>query len=564
MSAQSFTKTTTATTTRLTKAFARIVSLLVTTLLLTVSTSALMAQDDDAAELPGDTEVYSTLSTKILSQTRSGDATNTVIQIPAAADTFVTSGLPNTNWSNNANLRLGHNLSNDYGAERIYLFFDVEAFIPNNATINSAFVEGYEHAFTPTGDTPMGTQLRPLNSTWDAAQITWNNHLPDWGSIFGEGEIPSLIGYVSGDVTELIREWVYGTRPNFGMIFVGDETPRDRERVFYALNANNGLFPRLTVDYTIVQDNTPPTAGVEALPRYSPSVFEVEWSGTDHGGSGIAYYDVRYRTQGGGWTDWQFHTTATSAEFQGGANGVTYQFVARAVDNAGNQQPWSDNAQASTTVDSQVPVVSVNPLPQFTASSSFVISWSGSDNLSGVAHFDVEYNINNGSWQPLLSRTTALSTQFTGALEGNTYGFRARGTDAVGNVQPFATAAQATTTISLGPPTASMIPFDPHVTSSLTFNVRWQGQASPGANITGYDVEYRYNEGPWQPWLNNINATVASFTATSGDGMYEFRVRSRDNLGRVSPFSGGPGNFIIVDNSPPFIEPLIWFPALFR
>lgn len=523
-----------------------------------------VAQDDDTADLPTDAEVYSTLSSKILSQTRSGDVTNTVIQIPAAADTFVTSSRPDTNWSNNADLRLGYNFSNGYGAERIYLFFDVEAFIPDNATINSAFVEGYEHAFSPAGDAPMGTQLRPLNSTWDAAQITWNNHLPDWGSVFGEGEIPPTIGYVSGDVTELVREWVYGSRPNFGMIFVGDETPRDRERIFFSLNANNGLFPRLTVDYSIIQDNIPPNATVEALPRYSTSVFEVEWSGTDQGGSGIAYYDVRYRAQGGSWVDWQFHTTARSAEFQGGANGITYQFVVRAVDNAGNQQPWSDTAQASTTVDSQVPVVSVNPLPQFTAAPSFTISWSGSDNLSGIAHFDVEYNINNGSWQPLLSRTTALSTQFTGALDGNTYGFRARGTDAVGNVQPFPTTAQAATTISLGPPSASMIPFAPYITSSLTFNVRWQGQASPGATIVGYDVEYRYNEGPWQSWLNNVNTTVASFTASNGDGMYEFRVRARDNLGRVSPFSDGPGNFIIVDNSPPFIEPSTWFPALFR
>lgn len=560
MSRQSFT----ATIARLIGTLSRAIALLLVVLLLTLGATSLVAQDEDTADLPTDAEVYSTLSTRILSQTRSGDATNTVIQIPAAADTFVTSDQPNTNWSNSSNLRLGYNVSNGYGAERIYLFFDVAAFIPNNATINSAFVEGYEHAFSPAGDAPMGTQLRPLNSTWDAAQITWNNHLPDWGNIFGEGEIPPVVGYVAGDVTELVREWVYDSRPNFGMIFVGDETPRDRERIFYALNANNGLFPRLTVDYTIIQDNTPPTANVEALPRYSPTLFEVEWSGTDHGGSGIAYYDVRYRTQGGSWVDWQFHTTATSAEFQGGANGVTYQFVVRAVDNAGNQQPWSDTAQASTTVDSQVPVVSVNPLPQFTAAPSFIVSWSGSDNLSGIAHFDVEYNINNGSWQPLLSRTTAVSTQFTGALEGNTYGFRARGTDGVGNVQPFPTTPQATTTISLGPPTAEMIPFDPYITSSLTFNVRWQGQAAPGAEIAGYDVEYRYNEGPWQRWLNNVNTTVSSFTASNGDGVYEFRVRARDNLGRVSPFSEGPGNFIIVDNSPPFIEPLTWFPALFR
>lgn len=542
--------------------------------LLSIGATSLAAQQGDGqpevdhppviqTDLPSDAEVYRTLKPKILSETRSGDTANVVIQIPAAADTFVSSGLPNTNWSGNANLRLGYNQSSGYGAERIYLFFDVAAFVPANATIHSALVEGYEHAFSPGGDSPMVTQLRPLNSTWDAAQITWNNHLPDWGSVFGQGDIPPIIGYVSGDVTDMVREWVYGSRTNYGMIFIGDEAPQDRERIFFALNANNGLFPRLVVDYSVVVDNIAPTAAVQALSRFSSSVFQVKWSGTDQGGSGIAYYDVRYRVQGGSWVDWQFHTTATSADFQGGANGTTYEFVVRAVDNAGNQQPWSNVAQASTTVDSQVPNVSINPLPQYTYSSSFVITWMGSDNLSGIVHYDVEYNINNGSWQPWFNTTTATSAQFTGALNSSVYGFRARATDAVGNVQPFPAVAQAATIVSTAPPRASIIPFNVRITSALSFDVRWQGQAGLGAAILGFDVEYRYNNGPWQLWLSSASTTIASFTALNGDGVYEFRVRARDDRGRVGDFAGGPGNRIIVDRDPPFIEPRLLLPAVF-
>jgi hypothetical protein len=519
---------------------------------------------DNGEGLPSDAEVYRTLQPEILGESREGNAINVTIQIPAAADTFVSSGQPSTNWSNAPNLRLGYNQSNDLGAERIYLFFDVASFVPGNATISSAFVEGYQHAFSPAGDGPMGVELRHLNSSWDASQITWNNHLPAWGSVFGQGEIPATIGFISGDVTELVREWVYGTRANYGMIFVGDETPQDRERIFHSLNANNGLFPRLVVDYSVVADNVAPVATVEALPRFVPSVFRVRWSGTDTGGSGLAYYDVRYRVQGGSWVDWQFHTTATAADFQGGANGTTYEFVARAVDNAGNQQPWSNTPQAFTTVDSQVPNVAVNPLPQFTYTPSFIVNWSGTDNLSGIVHYDVEYNINNGPWQPWFSQTTITSAQFTGGRNGNVYGFRARATDRVGNVQPLPAAPQATTTVSIIPPTASIIPFVSNVTNVLTFNVRWQGQAAPGATITGYDVQYRFNGGPWQSWLNNVPETFATFTATQGDGLYEFQVRARDSIGRVGDFRGGPGSGVIVDNTPPFIEPLVYLPAVFR
>ena len=49
------------------------------------------------------------------------------------------------------------------------------------------------------------------------------------------------------------------------------------------------------------------------------------------------------------WTQLVYATTATSAVFNRGVNGVTYEFRARGTDNVGNVQEWGD-AQASTTV----------------------------------------------------------------------------------------------------------------------------------------------------------------------------------------------------------------------
>jgi hypothetical protein len=545
----------------------RLVVLVLALALLTAGVASLAAQTQTPVvqdDVPTDAEVYSKLKPKILSETRSGDTLNTVIQIPAGADTFVTSGLADTNWSNDPTLRLGYNQSGGYGAQRIYLFFDVGAFIPANAQINSAILEGYQFAFAPGGDVPMPTELRHLNSTWDSAQLTWNNHQPDWGGVAGEGNIPPIVGYVQGNITDLVRQWVNGTRTNYGVILIGDERPQDRERIFHSLNANNGLFPRLTIDFNQNVDNTPPVATVQALPQHSPAQFQVSWTGTDAGGSGIASYDVRYRVQGGPWIDWKFQTTGTSDTFNGGLNGMRYDFVARARDNAGNLQAWSNVPQAMTTVDSAPPNATVNPLPSFTFTTSFVVTWTGTDNLSGIVHYDVQYSANNGPWITWLSQTTTTSAQFAGQ-DGSTYAFRARATDGVGNVQAFPGVGQTATTISINPPRASITPFSPKITNQSTFTVRWTGQASPGASIVGYDVEYQRNNGQWQPWLNNVNITSSSFAATGGDALYEFRVRARDNLGRTGNFVGPwPGNQIIVDQNPPFIVPQLTLPAVFR
>src|SRR5690606_18057975 len=83
--------------------------LIVTTLLillLSMTTAAAPAQEQAADEpYPTDAEVAATLEPVILDEIRRGDMTTITLEIPVGADTFVTSGLPNQNWSNDPNLR---------------------------------------------------------------------------------------------------------------------------------------------------------------------------------------------------------------------------------------------------------------------------------------------------------------------------------------------------------------------------------------------------------------------------------------------------------------------------
>jgi spore germination protein YaaH len=86
-------------------------------------------------------------------------------------------------------------------------------------------------------------------------------------------------------------------------------------------------------------DHNPPTAGiVNMAPSQANEAFTVAWTGRDDW-NGIQYYDTQVSEDGGAWTDWLTHTTATSSSFDG-SNHHSYAFRVRATDGAGNVGNW--------------------------------------------------------------------------------------------------------------------------------------------------------------------------------------------------------------------------------
>jgi RHS repeat-associated protein len=103
--------------------------------------------------------------------------------------------------------------------------------------------------------------------------------------------------------------------------------------------------------------------------------------------------------------------------------------------------------QVLNTIDATAPTSTVNPLPPAAWTTSFPVSWSGSDGVgSGIASYTIYVSDNGGSFAPWLIGTTQTSATFTGRL-GNEYGFYSVATDNVGFVQKTLTGAQATTRI---------------------------------------------------------------------------------------------------------------------
>jgi hypothetical protein len=108
--------------------------------------------------------------------------------------------------------------------------------------------------------------------------------------------------------------------------------------------------------------------------------------------------------------------------------------------------------QIVNTIDAGPPTSAVTALPSTTTSTSFTVSWSGSDGAGpGIADFNVYVSDDGGAYTLWQSDTTATSATFTG-LVGQTYSFYSVATDHLGLVQPAASAARATTTVINSPP----------------------------------------------------------------------------------------------------------------
>lgn len=286
-------------------------------------------------------------------------------------------------------------------------------------------------------------------------------------------------------------------------------------------------------------DAAPPTSSVASLPATEASTsFSLTWSGQDDaGGSGIALYNIYVSNDGGPFTPFLSGTTDTSATFTG-LNGHTYGFYSVASDNVGNVQPTPAAAQATTklvSLDTTPPTSSVNALPSAINTTSFTLTWSGSDNPggSGIASYSVYVSDNGGAFQPFLTETTATSATFTGQ-NGHTYGFYSIATDIAGNVQPTPSAPQATTRIDTVPPTSGVGSL-PATMNATPFTLSWSGTDDPGGSgIASYDVYVSTDGGAFAPFLTHTTQTSAVFSGSFGH-LYGFYSVATDGAGNRQP-----------------------------
>lgn len=184
------------------------------------------------------------------------------------------------------------------------------------------------------------------------------------------------------------------------------------------------------VDYGV------PTTQMTALPEWVNGPFILAWTGTDLpqgaglANSGIKHYDLEYNINATSWGGLAFSYPGQTYNFTP-VDAQAYFFRVRAVDNAGNVQPFVET-QAQTKADLMAPSTwcwaeSGIDRPRFT------LSWNGQDGIgSGIVSYDVQYRVDAGGWANLALATAQRSWTIEGRY-GERYAFRLRARDLATN-----------------------------------------------------------------------------------------------------------------------------------
>jgi subtilisin len=92
--------------------------------------------------------------------------------------------------------------------------------------------------------------------------------------------------------------------------------------------------------------------------------------------------------------------------------------------------------KALKALDHKAPQSQMTALPTVSGI-LFPLSWSGTDEVSGLGSYDVQVREGyEGVWADFLPNTTETSASFTGS-HGKTYFFRVRARDRIGNLEPY-------------------------------------------------------------------------------------------------------------------------------
>ncbi len=145
----------------------------------------------------------------------------------------------------------------------------------------------------------------------------------------------------------------------------------------------------------------------------------------------------------------------------------------------------------------------------------------------------------NGKWITETSLTAP-------SLKDGKWFFHVTTKDLVGNLSKEA--AHYPVLIDTQPPKSQVKPMAPLLDKTQVY-VEWSA-SDPNAEIAGYDVQVKTDNGPWGDWLSNTSATSGVFPGADGK-RYAFRVRAKDSADNVENYPEGEMAYTTVDIGPP-------------
>ncbi|RJQ33237.1 MAG: hypothetical protein C4562_00705, partial [Actinobacteria bacterium] len=312
-----------------------------------------------------------------------------------------------------------------------------------------------------------------------------------------------------------------------------------------ALNSDETDPPEATTapeTSTIVDMQAP--SGSASSAQYSMNLtFDVSYSATDAGSSGVKEVKLFYTTQTSAPYTWtQYGTTHTSSPVSfTAASAGQYGFKVVAYDNASNEEetaPPSSSAapEDSTIVDTQAPSGSAS-VSNYSNSLTFNVAYSASDTgLSGLKNVKLFYTTQTSApytWTQYGSTYTTSPISFVAPTTGN-YGFKIVAYDNALNEEETAPPATTTTpedsiVVDTEDPTATAS--SASYSNNLTFNVSYSASDIGLSGLKEIKLFYTTQTSAPYTWIqygSTYTDSPISFTAVS-DGTYGFKAIAYDN-----------------------------------
>ena len=227
----------------------------------------------------------------------------------------------------------------------------------------------------------------------------------------------------------------------------------------------------------------------------------------------------------------KIHGTAYTAKVD--LVGTSFFWRVRAADVVGFGS-WSEAWMFLTDVTP--PVSRVDALSEFTNTSDFSVSWTGSDDSSGIAGYTIWVAQDNLTFKPWLNNTP-LRTAYYPGKDGHKYSFYSSAQDRAANREAAHATPDAFITVDTTPPVSGFVSLAPYQ-SSKRFTVNWQARDNT-SGVDYYDVYYSDNNGPYSQWLQQVSTTTAQFEGREGHE-YAFFTIATDRAGNIED-DPGPG-----------------------
>ena len=291
------------------------------------------------------------------------------------------------------------------------------------------------------------------------------------------------------------------------------------------------------------QDNTAPTVpGSVALPLYTEGTsLTFSWTAsTDAGAGGVQYYaeydnDAQFRTPNGnsGWF------AGTSYTFTGLAEGTLFFYHVRARDGLGTTSGWS-TIRFSIQDASPPTVPTMSAEPAFTTGTTNAVSWSAATDAGvGGVSYQVLCDDDSSMATPALYSgwVSATSYTFSGLSDGVRYYYAVQSRDSFDHRS--ALSATVSSTQDASAPTTPSLEVEPEYTQGTANALAWSAAVDSGVGGVQYRLEWATAPSfaalaGALDWFTGTSASVSGLT----DGTkYYWRVRARDSLIHVTPWS---------------------------